>query len=75
MLPFAGHRVAFVAFTHQAIYSAAARNLVDQLTRCGFKPPLDSGTVKVFPMSRARDDKLQDDAWRAYADSCEETMH
>ena len=75
VLPFAGHRVSFVAFTHQAVYSDAARTLVDQLIRCGLKPPHDAGMVRVFPMSRSRDEGLQDDAWKAYANSCEEAMH
>ena len=39
ILPFAGDRVSIIAFTHQAIYTAAARAHIDLLRRLRFRPP------------------------------------
>ena len=48
-------RVSIVAFTHQAIFSIAARPHIDSLRRYGFKPPEDASACKAFATTTARD--------------------
>ena len=52
VLPFAGERLSFVAFTHAVIYTAASRGLLDSLVKLGFPLPEDAGKVRTSPVSR-----------------------
>ena len=75
ILPFAGDRVSIVAFTHQAIFSIAARPHIDSLRTYGFRRPEDAGACKAFITTTARDLCRLDDAAAKYAECCDEVMH
>ena len=75
VLPFAGTRVALVAYCHEAVFTTQARGLIDGLVKAGFRPPPDAGTVKVFPRSSSADEAVKDATWQSYANACEEVAH
>ena len=75
VLPYAGERLSFVAFTHATAFSAGGKRVEEELIRQGFPLPLDYGTTKVVHRSEAQDERLLQAAADVYERRCDEIMH
>ena len=75
VLPFAGERLALVAYTHASSYCKEALSFSDALSKQGFLLPEDFGTSRVFPSAPSATDAYLQRAGSAYEMHCDEIMH
>ena len=66
VLPFAGERLALVAYTHSTAYCKEAKNCSDALVKQGFVLPADFGSSRVFPSAPSATDAYLQRAGGAY---------
>lgn len=75
VLPFSSERMSLLAFTHESVFTAGARHMIDQLTKSGFPLPPDAGKARMTSVPKAVHMDEEETAWATYTIVCEDAMH